>query len=60
MVAVEHAVVRLDIVKFFLLVSWEIEMITDKQYVHISTPLSEASKMLVGWKDYMEKKTLPN
>lgn len=58
--AVESAVVRLDSVKFFLLVGWEISMITDKQYAHISAPLVEASKMLVGWKEYLEKKTLPS
>lgn len=58
-VAVENAVVRLDLAKFFLLVAWEISMLTDKQYAHISTPLVEASKMLVGWKEYLEKKTPP-
>ena len=55
--AVESAVVRLDLVKFFLLVAWEIGMLTDKQYTQLSAPLVEASKMLVGWKAYLEKKT---
>ena len=57
--AVENSIVRLDLVKFFLLISWEIGMITDKQYAHLSAPLVEASKMLVGWKAYLEKKTPP-
>ena len=55
--AVKDAVVRLDLVKFFLLVAWDIGMITDKQYAHLSAPLVESSKMLVGWKAYLEKKT---
>ncbi|MEK7109099.1 MAG: four helix bundle protein [Patescibacteria group bacterium] len=55
--AVESAVVRLDLVKFFLLVAWEIDMLTDKQYARLSAPLVESSKMLVGWKTYLEKKT---
>ncbi|MBI5004001.1 four helix bundle protein [Candidatus Kaiserbacteria bacterium] len=55
--AIEAAVVRLDLVKFFLLVGWEIDMVTDKQYAHLSAPLVEASKMLVGWKEYLETKT---
>lgn len=59
MEAVGGAVVRLDLVKFFLLVGWEIGMITDKQYAHISAPLVAASKMLVGWKTYLENKTPP-
>ena len=57
---VEKAVVRLDLVKFFLLISWEIGMLTDKQYAQISAPLVAASKMLVGWKAYLEKKTPPS
>lgn len=54
---VEGAVVRLDLVKFFLLIAWEIDMLTDKQYAQLSAPLVDASKMLVGWKEYLEKKT---
>jgi len=57
--AVDSAMVRLDLVKFFLLIAWEIEMLTDKQYAKLSAPLVEASKMLVGWKAYLEKKTPP-
>lgn len=55
--AIEAAAVRLDVVKFFLLVSWEISMITDKQYARLSAPLVEASKMLIGWMEYVKKKT---
>jgi len=58
--AVDGSVVRLDLVKFFLLVGWEIGMFTDKQYAQLSAPLVEASKMLVGWKAYLEKKTPPH
>ena len=57
--AIGSAVVRLDLAKFFLLVAWEIGMLTDKQYAHLSAPLVEASKMLFGWKEYEEKKTAP-
>lgn len=57
---VDGSVVRLDLVKFFLLIAWEIGMLTDKQYAQLSAPLVEASKMLVGWKEYLEKKTPPH
>ena len=53
----DAAVTKLDLVKFFLLIGWEVEMITDKQYAHLLPPVVEASKMLVGWKAYLEKKT---
>ncbi len=57
--ALETAIGRLDLAKFFLLIAWEMSMLTDAQYRHISEHLIEASKMLSGWKSYMEKKTLP-
>lgn len=58
--ALETAIGRLDLAKFFLLIAWEMAVLTDAQYQHISEHLVEASKMLTGWKSYYsEKKTLP-
>jgi hypothetical protein len=59
MLALETAIGRLDLAKFFLLIAWEMAVLTDAQYRHISEHLVEASKMLTGWKSYSEKKTLP-
>lgn len=55
--AIEAALARLDLAKFFLIIGWEMKMLTDSQYAQISEYLVEASKMLVGWKNYLEKKT---
>ena len=55
--AVETAIGRLDLAKFFLIIAWETKILTDSQYAQISEYLVEASKMLVGWKAYIEKKT---
>lgn len=55
--ALEHSVEKLDAAKFFLLVGWESNAITNAQYLRISGLLADASKMLVGWKAYAEKKT---
>ena len=57
--AVITAITKLDLAKFFLQVGWEGGMLDDKQYARVSEPLVEASKMLVGWKEYLEKKTPP-
>ncbi|HEY4517357.1 MAG TPA: four helix bundle protein [Candidatus Paceibacterota bacterium] len=54
---IDTAIVRLDAVKFFVLVGWETGMLTDKQHIALSEPLVEASKMLAGWKLYLQKKT---
>jgi len=55
--AVETALAHLDLAKFFLIIGWEMKMLTDAQYARLSVDLVEASKMLVGWKNYIEKKT---
>ena len=57
--AIEVSIARLDVAKFFLLVGWESDAITSAQHLRISGLLVDASKMLVGWKKYAEKKTEP-
>lgn len=57
---IETALARLDLAKFFLVIGWEMKMLTDAQYSQLSEYLVEASKMLVGWKNYLEKKTPTN
>ncbi|MEK7092859.1 MAG: four helix bundle protein, partial [Patescibacteria group bacterium] len=58
--AIEAALAHLDLAKFFLVIAWEMKMLTDSQYAQLSEYLVEASKMLVGWKNYIEKKTPGN
>ncbi len=57
LLAIETALARLDLAKFFLVIGWEMKMLTDAQHAQLSEYLVEASKMLVGWKQYVEKKT---
>jgi hypothetical protein len=56
--AVEASLTTLDVAKFFLLVAWESNALTNSQYLNVSGLLVDASKMLVGWRTYLEKKTL--
>ncbi len=55
--ALETSIARLDVAKFFLLVGWECNAITSAQHFRIAGVLVDASKMLVGWRSYLEKKT---
>ena len=55
--ALNSSIARLDVAKFLLLVGWECNAITNAQHVRISGLLIDASKMLVGWRSYLEKKT---
>lgn len=41
--------VKLDLLKFFLQIAWEIKSIDDKKYIKISEKLDEVGKMLGGW-----------
>ncbi len=52
------SIARLDVAKFFLLVGWESDAITNAQHMRIAGLLVDANRMLIGWKVYMEKKTL--
>ena len=58
--ALEVSIARLDVAKFFLLVGWESDAITNTQHMRITELLIDASKMLVGWRSYLEKKTPAN
>ena len=55
--AIEVSITKLDIAKFFLLIGWESGAITNSQHLQITELLIDASKMLVGWRSYLEKKT---
>lgn len=40
---------KLDLLKFFLQVSWEIKSLDDKKYIILSEKLEEVGKMIGGW-----------
>jgi len=41
---------KLDALKFFLQVAWELKALDNKRYLAISNPLTEVGKMLGGWR----------
>ena len=40
---------KLDLLKFFLQIAWELKAIDNKKYITLSEALSEVGKMLGGW-----------
>lgn len=46
---INNASLKLDKLKFFLQILWEIKGIDDKKYIHLSNHLNEVGKMLGGW-----------
>ena len=57
---ITNAVTKIDSAKFFLIIGWENKVVDDRKYIRLSEKLVEASKMLFGWKAYLEKKTSAN
>ena len=46
----ETGIKKLDKIKFFLQILWEIKMIDDKKCVFITMPLQEVGRMVWRWK----------
>lgn len=46
---------KLDLLKFFVQVAWEVNCLDHKKYGALSAPLNEVGKMLGGWKKSLHK-----
>ena len=46
---VQKAVMKLDLLKFFLQIAWEIKALDNKKFTLLSEKLNEVGKMLGGW-----------
>ena len=46
---VQKAVMKLDLLKFFLQIAWEIKALDNKKFILLSEKLNEVGKMLGGW-----------
>lgn len=40
---------KLDVLKFFLQISWELKILDNKKYILLSGQLNEIGKMIGGW-----------
>ena len=47
---------KLDILKFFLQIAWEIKTIDNKKYILLSEQLNEIGKMIGGWSKGLQKR----
>ena len=50
---------KIDALKFFLKLLWEIKALENKKYNSISIPLVEIGKMAGGWLASLKKETPP-
>jgi hypothetical protein len=56
---VRLAVRRVDLLKFFLRVAWDIGALETKRYALLSEKTDELGRMIGGWKKGLEAKTPP-
>jgi hypothetical protein len=56
---IQRASVRLDTLKFFLQIGWELKAFDNKKFADLSLPLVEIGKMLGGWQKQAQIKTPP-
>lgn len=47
---IEKAAQKLDLLKFFLQIAWELKALDNKKYMALSAPLTEIGKMVGGWR----------
>ncbi|MDP2812282.1 MAG: four helix bundle protein [bacterium] len=45
-----YSQLRLNALKYFLKIAWELKAIDNKKYALLSTAINEVGKMLGGWK----------
>ena len=50
---------RLDLLKFFLQIGWELKLVDTKKYSVLSESLDEIGRMLGGWMRGLQKETPP-
>ena len=54
---VQRATTKLDAVKFFVNIAWELKALDSKKYLGLSEPLTEIGRMLGGWRKQLENNT---
>jgi len=54
---VERASLKLDLLKYFVQIAWELKALDNQKFGALSQPLGEAGKMLGGWRKGLQNKT---
>ena len=52
---VENANIKLDTLKYFLQIAWELKAIDTKRFTTLVSSITEVGKMLGGWKKQLIK-----
>jgi hypothetical protein len=55
LIKIEQLSKKLDSLKLFLQIAWEIKLVDNKKYAALSIPLAEIGKIIGGWKKQLMK-----
>ncbi len=55
----QRAVIRVDTIKIFLQIAWEMKLIDTKRYIALSEKIAIIGKMLGGWYGQILKQNSP-
>jgi len=56
---VRKSIGKIDLLKFFLQIAWEVNSLESNKYAALSEPLNEVGRMTGGWYRQLEKQTQP-
>lgn len=56
---IKRAITKLDLLRFFLQIAWELKALDGKKYIVLSEPLNEIGRMLGGWHRQLAQKETP-
>lgn len=57
---IQRALSGVDTLKFLLRIAWELRVLDNKKYQHISEGLQEVGKQIGGWRKGLQTKTSAN
>jgi len=57
---IKIAVRKVDTIKIFIQLIWEMKVFDDKKYITLSEKLNETGKMLGGWHNNLLKENSPS
>lgn len=57
---VGRAATKLDLLKFFLQVAWEVRCLDQRKYTTLIVPLNEIGKGIGSWQKYLQTKQPPS
>lgn len=50
LLTLSKTILKLDALKFFLMISWEVKLLDNQKYIALSEQLQELGRMIGGWK----------